>query len=283
MIGTSRRTNEILKKYNLRAKKGYGQNFLIDENILNKIINTSGVTKDDGVIEIGPGIGALTEQLLINSKKVMAFEIDSDMISILNNELKEYSNLRIVNEDFLKVSSIDNDYFKDCNRIIVVSNLPYYITTPLISKLLLGFEDINEMYLMVQKEVGQRLSGKPKTKDYNALSVFMEYKSKTKIEFSVPRNCFIPAPNVDSVVISVKRVQSNLEVNNEPHFLKFVQAIFNQKRKTLINNLINSYSFLKDEIQEILIKLNHNESVRSEELSLNQIHELYMAIFNSPK
>ena len=283
MIGTSRRTNEILKKYNLRAKKGYGQNFLIDENILNKIINTSGVTKDDGVIEIGPGIGALTEQLLINSKKVMAFEIDSDMISILNNELKEYSNLRIVNEDFLKVSSIDNDYFKDCNRIIVVSNLPYYITTPLISKLLLGFEDISEMYLMVQKEVGQRLSGKPKTKDYNALSVFMEYKSNTKIEFSVPRNCFIPAPNVDSVVISVKRVQSNLEVNNEPHFLKFVQAIFNQKRKTLINNLINSYSFSKDEIKEILIKLNHNESVRSEELSLNQIHELYMAIFNSPK
>ena len=283
MIGTTKRTNEILKRYNIRAKKGYGQNFLIDENILKKIIESSGITKDDGVIEIGPGIGALTEHLLINSKKVMAYEIDDDMINILNQELNKYPNLKIVNEDFLKVNSLDLDYFSDCKRIIVVSNLPYYITTPIISKLLLEFEDIGEMYLMVQKEVGKRLSGKPSTKDYNALSVFMEYKSDTRIEFNVPRNCFIPAPNVESVVISVKRVKSNLGVNNESHFLKFVQAIFNQKRKTLINNMTSSYSFSKDEIKEFLNRLNHSESVRSEELSLNQIYELYKVIFNSPK
>lgn len=284
MIGTVKRTTEILNKYNLRAKKGFGQNFLIDENILNKIIKTSKVTKDDGVIEIGPGIGALTEHLLINSKKVLAFEIDNDMINILNQELSDYSNLKIINEDFLKINPSDFlEYFSDCKRIFVISNLPYYITTPIITKLLTSESNIEEMYLMVQKEVGMRLAGKPRTKDYNALSVFMAYKSKCKIEFEVPRNCFLPAPNVDSVIISVVRTKSDLKVNNEGHFLNFVQVIFNQRRKTLLNNLNNAYTFNKEEIIKVLDELEYSRSVRSEELSLEDIYKLYITIFASPK
>lgn len=284
MIGSIKKTNEILNKYNIRAKKGYGQNFLIDENILKKIIKTSGVTTEDVVIEIGPGIGALTEYLVQSSKKVVAFEIDKDMINILENELKSYSNLKIINEDFLKIDFKNiEDYFNDFQKVTVVSNLPYYITTPIITKLLLSDNRINEMYLMVQKEVGQRLAGKPKTKDYNALSVFMAYKSICKIEFDVPRNCFMPAPNVDSVVISIKRIKSDLNVNNEAHFLKFIQSIFIQKRKTFLNNITNAYPVSKEEVALVLEKQNHAVNVRSEELNLQEIYSLYNAIFASPK
>lgn len=282
MIGTLKGTNKILNKYNIRAKKGFGQNFLIDENILKKIINSSGVTKEDGVIEIGPGIGALTEHLCINASKVIAYEIDNDMVEILNNELKEYSNLKIINEDFLKTNLDNFDYFNNCERVLVISNLPYYITTPIITKLLEG-DIVEEMYLMVQKEVGMRLSGKPKTKDYNALSVFMAYKSECKIEFEVPRNCFLPVPNVDSVIISVKKVKNNLNVNNEAKFLKFIQAIFAQRRKTTVNNISNLYSFSKEELSKILENLGFSSSVRSEELTLEDIYKIYITIFASPK
>lgn len=280
MIGSFKRTNEILKKYDLRAKKGFGQNFLIDENILNKIIKVSNVNKEDGVIEIGPGIGALTEHLCINAKKVLSYDIDPDMIEILNNELKDYSNLKVINEDFLNVDLGKIDYFQDCSNVKVISNLPYYITTPIITKLLT--EDfVSEMYLMVQKEVGLRLSGKPRTKDYNALSVFMTYKSKCKIEFDVPRNCFLPAPNVDSVIISVKKIKSEIKVNNEAHFLKFIQAIFTQRRKTTVNNICSFYGLSKEDVANILINTGFTSSVRSEELSLEDIYKLYNAIFNS--
>lgn len=284
MIGSIKGTNEILRKYNIKAKKGFGQNFLIDENILKKIVNISNISKDDGVIEIGPGIGALTEHLLINAKKVLAYEIDKDMLNILQNELKEHDNLKIINDDILKIDSVyDEEYFKGCKRVVVISNLPYYITTPIISKLLLNEPKLEEMYLMVQKEVGLRLAGKPKTKDYNALSVFIAYKGDCKIEFEVSRNCFLPAPNVDSVIISIKRMKNDLNVNNEGHFLNFVQAIFSQRRKTLLNNLSNSYNFSKEEIYEALEKLKHKTSVRSEELNLKEIHSLYIELFKAPK
>jgi 16S rRNA (adenine1518-N6/adenine1519-N6)-dimethyltransferase len=281
MIGTLKKTQEILNKYDLYAKKGFGQNFLIDENILNKIIKVSGITKEDGVLEIGSGIGALTEYLCLNAKKVLAFEIDKDMINVLNNELKS-DNLKIVNEDFLKVKNNYLDYFEGCKNVLVVSNLPYYITTPIITKLL-SDGLIDTMYLMVQKEVGSRLAGKPKTKDYNALSVFMAYKSICKIEFNVPRNCFYPAPNVDSVIISVKSTKHDFKVNDEGHFLSFIQAMFAQRRKTLLNNLSNAYKFSKEEIAKILEEFNYSSQIRSEELSLEEIYKIYTAIFTSPQ
>lgn len=283
MIGTVRRTTEILNKYGLSVKKSYGQNFLIDENILRKIVNVSKITKEDGVIEIGPGIGALTEHLLINAKKVLAYEIDTRMIKVLEIELKDYDNLKIINEDVLKIDQVyDENYFKECKRVVIVSNLPYYITTPIISKLLLNEPKIEEMYLMVQKEVGLRLSGKPKTKDYNALSVFMAYLSECRVEFDVSRNCFLPAPNVNSVVISIKRIEREITVNNESHFLKFIQNIFIQRRKTFVNNLSKAYKIDKEKVMDILRRNGYKESLRSEELSLEEIYKLYKEIFTSP-
>jgi len=283
MIGTVRRTTEILNKYGLSVKKSFGQNFLIDENILRKIVNVSKITKEDGVIEIGPGIGALTEHLLINAKKVLAYEIDTRMIEVLETELKDYDNLKIINEDVLKIDQVyDENYFKECKRVVIVSNLPYYITTPIISKLLLNEPKIEEMYLMVQKEVGLRLSGKPKTKDYNALSVFMAYLSECRVEFDVSRNCFLPAPNVNSVVISIKRIEREITVNNESHFLKFIQNIFIQRRKTFVNNLSKAYKIDKEKVMDILRRNGYKESLRSEELSLEEIYKLYKEIFTSP-
>ena len=283
MIGTVRRTTEILNKYGLSVKKSYGQNFLIDENILRKIVNVSKITKEDGVIEIGPGIGALTEHLLINAKKVLAYEIDTRMIEVLETELKDYDNLKIINEDVLKIDQVyDENYFKECKRVVIVSNLPYYITTPIISKLLLNEPKIEEMYLLVQKEVGLRLSGKPKTKDYNALSVFMAYLSECRVEFDVSRNCFLPAPNVNSVVISIKRIEREITVNNESHFLKFIQNIFIQRRKTFVNNLSKAYKIDKEKVMDILRRNGYKESLRSEELSLEEIYKLYKEIFTSP-
>lgn len=283
MIGTVRRTTEILNKYGLSVKKSFGQNFLIDENILRKIVNVSKITKEDGVIEIGPGIGALTEHLLINAKKVLAYEIDTRMIEVLETELKDYDNLKIINEDVLKIDQVyDENYFKECKRVVIVSNLPYYITTPIISKLLLNEPKIEEMYLMVQKEVGLRLSGKPKTKDYNALSVFMAYLSECRVEFDVSRNCFLPAPNVNSVVISIKRIEREITVNNESHFLKFIQNIFIQRRKTFVNNLSKAYKIDKEKVMDILRTNGYKESLRSEELSLEEIYKLYKEIFTSP-
>lgn len=284
MIGNIKKTNEILKKYNLRAKKGYGQNFLVDENVLKKIVSTANITKEDGIIEIGPGIGALTEVLLENSKKVLAYEIDNYLVEVLNDVLSKYHNFKIINEDFLEANlEEDISYLDDCKRIVVVSNLPYYITTPIIFKLLSETNRVNEYVLMVQKEVGLRLTSKPNTKDYNALSVLMKYKTESSIAFEVSRNCFIPIPNVDSVIIYIKRKQSDLRVNNEANFLKFIETIFNQRRKTMVNNIINYYRFEKEKILEILNGLGYNPNIRSEVLSLEDIHRIYLRIFESPQ
>lgn len=284
MIGNIKKTNEILKKYNLRAKKGYGQNFLVDENVLKKIVSTANITKEDGVIEIGPGIGALTEVLLQKSKKVLAYEIDNYLVDVLNDVLSEYDNLKIINKDFLEVN-LDEDilYFDDCRRIVVVSNLPYYITTPIIFKLLSETNRVEEYLLMVQKEVGLRLTSNPNTKDYNALSVLMKYKTESNIAFEISRNCFSPIPNVDSVIIYIKRKQSDLRVKNEAKFLKFIQAIFNQRRKTMVNNINTYYHLEKEKIVDILTTLGYNSNVRSEVLSLEDIHQIYLTIFESPQ
>lgn len=273
-------TLRIIKKYNVKAKKGFGQNFLIDDNVLRKIIEISNITKDTGVIEIGPGIGSLTTLLLQNAKKVLAYEIDKDMVAILNEELAGYNNLKLVNKDFLETDlSLDLEYFADCEEIIVVSNLPYYITTPIITKFLEKKTDISRMCLMVQKEVAERLTAKPKTKEYGSLSVFIKYKGSAKLEFSVSRNSFYPVPNVDSGLICIKYTKNDLRVINEPHFLQYVRAIFNQKRKTFSNNFNHTYSISKEEIANTLKKLNHSINIRSEELSLEEIHNLYLEFF----
>lgn len=278
MIASINKTKEILEKYDLRAKKIFGQNFLIDGNIIKKIVSSAGVNKSTGVIEIGPGLGALTEELCINAKKVLCYDIDEDMINVLNNELK-FNNLVIKNEDFLKCDYISAlEYFADCDRVIVVSNLPYYITTPIIFRLLERDTIIKEMYFMVQKEVAQRLTGKPNTKDYNSLSVAISYRCKVELLFNVGRNCFMPAPDVESAIISLKRIKNDYGLNNEAKFFEFIKELFCMRRKTIVNNLGGKFNLSKEKIKETLIVLNYKETARAEELSLDQIVSLFKTL-----
>ena len=273
-------TKQILEKYNIRAKKGYGQNFLINKSILEKIVKAASLTKDDYVIEIGPGLGTLTEFLCINSKKVLCYEIDSDMYNILQDTLKDYSNKDIILGDFLKqdVKKDIEKYLDGSKSVKVVANLPYYITTPIIFKLL-EIDNISEFTFMVQKEMGDRFTGTVNTKDYNALSVYMAYFTDTIKAFNVTRSNFMPSPNVDSVVLNSKISKKDLNLKNEEAFLKFVKAIFNQRRKTMVNNISSYYKMPKAEIENKLKEININISIRSEALSLEEIAFVYKHLF----
>ncbi len=275
MISNINKTKEILSFYNLNAKKKFGQNFLVDSNIINKICDCADVNKEDTIIEIGPGIGALTEVLCNRAKKVYAFDIDPDMVNILNHELKDCSNLVVFNKDFLDINI--SDYIKEDN-IKVVSNLPYYITTPLLLKLLNEVK-VKEIYIMIQLEVASRIIGKCNTKDYGSLSCLVEYMGKANFEFKVTRNCFYPAPNVDSAILSIIKEKRDYKLNNEPNFLKFIQNIFSMRRKTLINNICNNYDIKRDILESILNELNIKLNVRSEELLLDDIYNIYIKLF----
>ena len=275
MIASINRTKEILSKYDLYAKKGFGQNFLIDSNIIDKIVASANINKKTGVIEIGPGLGALTEKLCINAKKVLCYEIDEDMVKVLNGELK-FENLCIKNVDFLKAGlEEDFHYFDDCERVVVTSNLPYYITTPIIFKLLETNVNISSMFFMVQKEVALRLTGKPNTKDYNSLSVLINYKAEAKLLFNVGRNCFLPSPDVESAIIMLSGIKSDYTPKNEANFLEFIRNLFCMRRKTVLNNISSKYPVSKDYIRGTLNKASLKESVRAEELDLKKIIELY--------
>ncbi|HBP26356.1 MAG TPA: ribosomal RNA small subunit methyltransferase A [Acholeplasmatales bacterium] len=280
MIGNPQKTNEILQKYNIRARKRYGQNFLIDENILDKIVMTAGIVKTDGVIEIGPGIGALTERLIMASKRVLAYEIDERFINVLENELGNQEGLMIRNSDFLEADlEADRKFFSDCARVLVVSNIPYYITTPIISKLLKKGSGIDEFYLMVQKEVGLRLTSKPNTKDYNAFSVFISHLAEVSICFPISQNCFIPRPDVESMMIKIKRTEPKEPIDNLEHFQSFIQNIFENRRKTLMNNLLRSYSLTREGIGAAFNSAAIPEQARSESLDLGRIIGLYKNLF----
>ena len=274
MIASVNKVKELLNKYNLQAKKKFGQNFLIDNNIVKKIVDSANVDENTVVVEIGPGLGAMTEELCKKASKVICFEIDHDMVAILNNELS-FENLSVIEKDFLKVNL--KDYINDEKRIIVVSNLPYYITTPIITKIL---EDniVSEIYVMVQDEVADRLACDAGSKDYGSLSVLIKYYSSAKYEFKVSRNCFYPSPNVDSAIVSMKKDKKEYNLNNEANFLKFVQNIFEMRRKTLINNILNKYDVKREKIEEILEELGFDKNIRSESLKLDEIVEIYKKI-----
>lgn len=273
-------TLKILNEYGLKAKKNYGQNFLTNPAILEKIINAAHITKEDYVIEIGPGIGSLTEYLCINAKKVLAYEIDKDMYDILEQTLKDYDNKEIILGDFLTqdVKQDISKYLDDSNYVKVVANLPYYITSPIMFKLL-EIDNIVEMTFMVQKEMGDRFTGKVDTKDYNALSVYVEYFTNTVKTFNVARNNFFPAPNVDSVVLNSKVAKKEFNLKDEKEFLKFVRNIFSQRRKTMVNNIKNTYTIDKSIVEEKLQEINISTSIRSEALSLADIVRVYKKIF----
>ncbi|KIQ93672.1 Ribosomal RNA small subunit methyltransferase A [Anoxybacillus thermarum] len=241
-IATPTRTKEILAKYGFSFKKSLGQNFLIEPNILHRIVDFAQLSERTGVIEIGPGIGALTEQLARRAKKVIAFEIDQRLLPILADTLSPYSNVSIIHQDILKadVQQVISEQLADVEDIMVVANLPYYVTTPIIMKLLTDRLPIRGMVVMLQKEVAERMAAKPGTKDYGSLTIAVQYYTHAETVMHVPRTVFVPKPNVDSAVIRLlKREQPAVAVSNEDFFFTVVRASFGQRRKTILNNLMS--------------------------------------------
>lgn len=274
---------QILTKYDVSVKKQFGQNFLMDNNIINKICDVSNVSKEVNVIEIGPGLGFLTQELKQRANKVMCYEIDPEMVKVVTNRFENDENVIIKYQDFLK-ANIDNDiekYLSD-KPVIVVANLPYYITTVILIKILEESKYIKQMTVMMQLEVADRICGKPSTKDYNSLSVLMQYYTTCKLAIKVGKMCFYPEPNVDSAVVLIKHKEEILNAAvNEEYFKKFNRIVFAQRRKTLANNLKSGFGYKKELIEEILIKNNIPLTIRTEALSVEQIvhlsNEFYLA------
>ncbi|TMU82941.1 16S rRNA (adenine(1518)-N(6)/adenine(1519)-N(6))-dimethyltransferase RsmA [Bacillus sp. BHET2] len=257
-IATPIRTKEILGKYGFSFKKSLGQNFLIDPNILRNITEYAGLSEKTATIEIGPGIGALTEHLARTSGKVVAFEIDQRLIPILGDTLSPYDNVKIINEDILEadVESIINEEFAGFEDIMVVANLPYYVTTPIILKLLMERLPIRGICVMLQKEVGDRISAQPGTKAYGSLSIAIQYYTEAEMVMTVPKTVFMPQPNVDSAVIRLtKREKPPVEVISEDFFFTVTRSSFAQRRKTILNNLTSQLPQGKEKKELILAAL----------------------------
>lgn len=271
-------TLAVINKHEFAFKKKFGQNFLIDEGIVNKIVREAGVTKDDFVLEIGPGIGTMTQLLCEQAGGVAAVEIDTNLIPILKETLAEYDNVTIINEDILKVDIKKLAEEKNGGKPIkVVANLPYYITTPIIMGLFESNVPIDSITVMVQKEVADRMQVGPGTKDYGALSLAVQYYSKPQVVINVPPECFIPRPNVGSAVIRLTRYKEPpVKVRDEKLMFKLIRASFNQRRKTLANGLNNSpeINFSKEEITAAIESLHKGPSIRGEALTLSEFAAL---------
>ena len=264
-------TQMLLRQYNLRAKKKFGQNFLINREIIEQIISKSEISKDDVVLEIGPGLGTLTKELLKSAKKVIAVELDEDMVSILHNRFND-PNLEIINEDILKLDL--HDITSKYGRIKVVANLPYYITTPIIMKLLEDNVDISSITVMVQKEVGERLCGSLKDKNNGAITFSIKYYADSKIIISVPKDNFLPVPEVDSVVIKLELLDKpRVEVKDKEVFFGIIKSAFSQRRKT-INNSLASGIYTKEQIINCLNNLGINPMLRAENLSIQDYADI---------
>ena len=271
-------TLAVINKHEFAFQKKFGQNFLIDEGIVNKIVREAGVTKDDFVLEIGPGIGTMTQFLCEQAGGVAAVEIDTNLIPILKETLAEYDNVTIINEDILKVDIKKLAEEKNGGKPIkVVANLPYYITTPIIMGLFESNVPIDSITVMVQKEVADRMQVGPGTKDYGALSLAVQYYSKSQVVINVPPECFIPRPNVGSAVIRLTRYKEPpVKVKDEKLMFKLIRASFNQRRKTLANGLNNSpeINFSKEEITAAIESLHKGPSIRGEALTLSEFAAL---------
>ncbi len=275
-------TKAVIKKFNIKLTKSLGQNFLTDDNIIRKIVDAADVGNRDFVIEVGPGIGSMTRELAKRAGQVTTVEIDRHLIPALSEELKEFSNVTIINKDIMKVDFDEifgniSGEAKTFDSVKVVANLPYYITTPIIMRFLEENPGIDTLVFMVQKEVAERMAAKPGGKDYGALSVAVQYYSRPERVFDVPPHCFIPQPEVDSTVIRLKVLQKpEIELTNKDIFFKTVKASFGQRRKTLLNALSNSQYFTesKEQIREILNNLGIDENIRGESLTIVQFAQI---------
>lgn len=276
-------TREILKKYNIKADKSLGQNFLISDEVVDGIVESANIEKEDIVIEIGPGLGVLTNLLLQKSNNVIAVELDPRMVSILKDRFKEKDNFTIIHEDILKVdlAKIINERKSSNSRVKVVANLPYYISTPIIMKLLENNEIIDEIIVMVQKEVGDRLTAKTGERLAGAITYAVSYYSNASKVINVPKESFIPSPKVESVVIKLE-LKKNVQEENKELLFKIIKSAFAQRRKTLENALINGKIVTsKERIQEIFDKLGIEKNIRGENLSLEQYESLCKIIVKS--
>lgn len=283
-IATPSRTKEILKMYEFKFKKSLGQNFLTEPNILRNIVEAAGLNEKTNVIEVGPGIGALTEHLARNAKEVLAFEIDSRLIEVLADTMSPYKNVTVVNEDVLKagLTTIAKETFSEELPLKVVANLPYYITTPIMMHFLESDLNVSEMVVMMQKEVADRISAKPSTKAYGSLSIAVQYYMEASVAFIVPKTAFVPQPNVDSAIVKlVKRATPAVEVSDEKAFFKLTKAAFQQRRKTLWNNLQATYGkteAVKGELMTALEIAGIDPKRRGETLSLAEFAALSNAM-----
>lgn len=275
-LGNPRIIQQIIKEQNFAVQKKYGQNFLVDTNILEGIVNAAEITKDDVVLEIGPGMGSLTQYLLEAAKEVIAVEVDKMLIPILKDNLKEYDNLTLIHGDVLK---LDLDEILKGQRVKVVANLPYYITTPIVMELLEKQENIESITVMVQKEVAQRMREGPGSKSYGALSLAVQFYSKPEIVLNVSKHCFLPKPDVDSAVIKLdiyKKEERPVQAKDAEFMFCLIRAAFNQRRKTLLNALSNDAGtkIPKEKTLEALSKMGKSESIRGEALTLQEFAEL---------
>lgn len=278
-LGDPKNTIEILQKYKFMFQKKFGQNFLIDTHVLEKIIRAAGVTKEDMVLEIGPGIGTMTQYLCENAREVVAVEIDKNLIPILTEDtLKDYDNVTVINEDILKLDIGALVEERNAGKPIkVVANLPYYITTPIIMGLFESHVPLENITVMVQKEVADRMQAGPGSKDYGALSLAVQYYAEPYIAANVPQNCFMPRPNVGSAVIRLTlHKEPPVTVKDDKFMFSLIRAAFNQRRKTLVNGLSNAAdtNVGKEEVLAALEKMGLSATVRGEELTLQKFAEL---------
>ena len=277
-LGIPQNTIAVLQKYNFNFQKRFGQNFLIDTNVLDKIISSAEITKEDCVLEIGPGIGTMTQYLAESAGEVVAVEIDKNLIPILQDTLSAYDNVTIINEDILKVDIAKLALEKNGGKPIkVVANLPYYITTPIIMGLFESHVPLKSITIMVQKEVADRMQVGPGTKDYGALSLAVQFYAKPEIVANVPPNCFIPRPNVGSAVIRLTRYENPpVQVRDEQFMFRLVRASFNQRRKTLVNGLTNApdLNLDKEKVLWALQEMGLSAQIRGEALTLEQFGRL---------
>ncbi len=287
-IATASRTKEILQKHGFTFKKSLGQNFLIDANVIHKVLDKAEINEDTAVIEVGPGIGSLTEQIAKRAGKVVAYEIDQRLIPVLNDTLGPYDNVTIINEDILKadVRGMIGEEMASYKEVVVIANLPYYITTPILMNFLMKNVPIDRYYVMMQKEVGERISAVPGTKAYGSLSIAIDYYTDAKTVQNVPKAVFMPAPNVDSIIVEMKtREEPKVAVEDEEKFFRLTRGAFVQRRKTILNNYLSLFENgkkHKPEINELLDDAGIDPVRRGESLSIEDFAGIYRKLENFP-
>ncbi|WP_411843007.1 16S rRNA (adenine(1518)-N(6)/adenine(1519)-N(6))-dimethyltransferase RsmA [Salinicoccus sp. HZC-1] len=288
-IATIGRTKQILETHGFSFKKSLGQNFLVDLNVIREVLDKADIDEKTGVIEVGPGIGSLTEQLAKRAGKVVAFEIDQRLVPVLADTLSPYGNVAVINEDILKadIRAEIAAHFSECDEVVVVANLPYYITTPILMNFLEQNLPIERFYVMMQKEVGERISARPNSKSYGSLTIAIDYYTEARVVQQVPKTVFMPPPNVDSIIVEmVRRKTKKVDIDDEASFFKLTRGAFGQRRKTILNNYMTVFEDgknHKDDIRQLLQAADVDPRRRGESMSIEEYAAIYQELKNFPE